>query len=66
MGKKETKDDRERLITTQEAEEEAIFNISLRPEKMEHFVGQQHTVENVKIAIKAAKKRKESLEHILL
>lgn len=66
MGNLEIKDDRERLITGEVAEEEAVFNISLRPEKLENFVGQKHTVENVKIAIKAAKKRKESLEHVLL
>jgi len=66
MEKKEINDDRERLITRQETEEEAVFNISLRPEKLENFVGQEHTLENLKIAIKAAKKRKENLEHILL
>jgi Holliday junction DNA helicase RuvB len=67
MVKKEPiKDDRERLITNQETEEEAVFNISLRPESLKYFVGQRHTVENLKIAIQAAKKRKEGLEHILL
>ncbi|MEE8317695.1 MAG: Holliday junction branch migration DNA helicase RuvB [Candidatus Omnitrophota bacterium] len=60
------KDDRERLITGQEAEEEAVLNISLRPEDLRYFVGQEHTIENLKIAMKAAKKRKENLEHILL
>lgn len=59
-------DDRERLITGQEAEEETVFNISLRPENLKNFVGQKHVVENISIAIKAAKKRKENLEHILL
>ncbi len=63
---KEVNDDRERLITRQETEEEAVFNISLRPEKLENFVGQKHTLENLQIGIKAAKKRKENLEHILL
>ena len=60
------KDDRERLITGQEAEEETVFNISLRPESLKNFVGQKHVIENVNIALKAAKKRKESLEHVLL
>jgi len=66
MAKKEIKDDRERLITSQETEEEAVVNISLRPENLQHFVGQKHTLENLRIAIKAAKKRKETLDHILL
>jgi len=66
MTKKDIRDDRERLITQQETEEEKVFNISLRPEKLHHFVGQKGTIENLKIAIKAAKKRGEGLEHILL
>ena len=66
MTNKEINDDRERLITGQETEEEVIVNISLRPERLEHFVGQKHTIENLKIAIKAAKQRKEGLDHILL
>jgi len=60
------KDDRERLIAGQEAEEETVFNISLRPESLKNFVGQKPVIENINIAIKAAKKRKEGLEHILL
>ncbi len=59
------KDDRERLITGQEAEEEAVFNISLRPDTLKNFVGQKHVIENINIAMKAAKKRKEGLEHML-
>jgi len=66
MPKQEINDDRERLITGREAEEETVFNISLRPDKFKDFVGQRHVVENLNIAIKAAKKRKESLEHALL
>jgi Holliday junction DNA helicase RuvB len=60
------KDDRERLITGAEAEEETVCNISLRPESLKNFVGQKPVIENVNIAIKAAKQRKESLEHVLL
>lgn len=66
MTNKEINDDRERLITGQETEEEVIVNISLRPERLEHFVGQKHTIENLKIAIKAAKQRSEGLDHIFL
>ncbi|MBF0228275.1 MAG: Holliday junction branch migration DNA helicase RuvB [Desulfamplus sp.] len=39
---------------------------SLRPEKFDDYVGQSETVKTLKIAIKAAKMRNESLEHILL
>jgi len=66
MTNKEINDDRERLITGQETEEEVVLNISLRPDRLEHFVGQKHTIENLMIAIKAARQRKEGLDHILL
>ncbi len=66
MSKQDLNQDRMRLITGQDTEEEVVFNISLRPDRLGNFVGQRHTVENLKIAIEAAKKRKESLEHIFL
>ncbi len=58
--------DREKLITTQETEEDVIFNISLRPTKLKEFVGQKSVVDNLKISLEAAMKRREPLEHILL
>ena len=39
---------------------------SLRPSSFKDFVGQEKIVENLKIYIQAAKKRKESLDHVLL
>ncbi|MFH1577471.1 MAG: Holliday junction branch migration DNA helicase RuvB [Candidatus Omnitrophota bacterium] len=53
-------------IVGQETEDDAIFNISLRPSVLSEFVGQQDAVKNLKIVITAAKQRKEPLEHILL
>ncbi|WP_185872346.1 Holliday junction branch migration DNA helicase RuvB [Blattabacterium cuenoti] len=38
---------------------------SLNPNKIEDFVGQHDILENLKIFIQAAKKRKDSLDHIL-
>jgi Holliday junction DNA helicase RuvB len=40
--------------------------LSLRPKNFEHYIGQQETVETLKIAIQAARKRNEPLEHVLL
>ncbi len=40
--------------------------VSLRPTNFDHYIGQQETVETLKIAIQAAKIRKEPLDHILL
>jgi holliday junction DNA helicase RuvB len=39
--------------------------ISLRPESFKEYIGQNDTVETLKIAIQAAKMRNESLDHIL-
>ncbi len=40
--------------------------VSLRPTSFKDYVGQNDTVETLKIAIQAAKMREEALEHILL
>jgi len=49
-----------------ESEEDVVLNISLRPKKFTEFVGHKDVVDNLKIAIQAAKQRKEPLEHVLL
>ena len=49
-----------------ENEEEKIINLSLRPKKLSEFIGQKKVISALEIAIKAAKKRNEPLEHTLL
>ena len=39
---------------------------SLRPEQLADYVGQEEVVETLKIAIEAAQKRQESMDHVLL
>ena len=39
---------------------------ALRPLSFDDFTGQKKTVENIKIFVMAAKKRNESLDHVLL
>ncbi len=46
-------------------DQEESFNVSLRPKRLDECVGQQNLREKLTIAISAAKKRKEPLEHIL-
>jgi holliday junction DNA helicase RuvB len=55
----------ERFISAQTQNEDAREN-NLRPRVLQEFVGQKNSKENFKIFIQAAKKRKESLEHVLL
>ncbi len=49
-----------------ETEEDQILNLSLRPKRFEEFIGQQAVVDNLRVAVQAAKRRKEPLEHLLL
>ena len=39
---------------------------SLRPETIDEYIGQKDAKENIKVFIESAKKRKESLDHVLL
>ena len=59
---------RENLLNAQNAAEDVdgVVEISLRPSKIDEFIGQENLKENLKIALTAAKKRKEPSEHILL
>ncbi|MDP2929942.1 MAG: Holliday junction branch migration DNA helicase RuvB [Candidatus Omnitrophota bacterium] len=57
---------REKLITNQETDEDQILILSLRPGKLCEFIGQNDVVENLKVSLEAAKKRREPLEHVLL
>ncbi len=50
----------------QENEEEKVINLSLRPQGISDFIGQTNVISALEIAIQAAKKREEPLEHVLL
>ncbi|MDD4954084.1 MAG: Holliday junction branch migration DNA helicase RuvB [Candidatus Omnitrophica bacterium] len=54
------------LVNTSESEEDIVLNISLRPNKLTEFVGHKEVVDNMKVAIQAARQREEPLEHVLL
>ncbi len=40
--------------------------LSLRPQKLDDYIGQKNVIDSLKLAIKAAKKRNETLEHCIL
>ncbi len=58
-------DKEKRLITTSLTKEDEAVETSLRPRKLDTYIGQEKIKESVKIAIQAAKQRKEPLDHIL-
>jgi len=45
---------------------EQVFEVSLRPKSFDQYIGQEQIKQGLKLAISAAKKRQESLDHILL
>jgi holliday junction DNA helicase RuvB len=55
-----------RIVTGAIAEEEAPFELSLRPRYLAEYVGQSNVKDNLDVAIQAARKRNEPLDHILL
>lgn len=59
----------ERIVDTNPHEEDAdeqVIEVSLRPQTFAEYVGQKRLKTNLKLAIDAAKKRGEPLDHILL
>ena len=58
--------DEERIITPEFTGNDNDIETSLRPHALDEYVGQEKVKENLKIYIEAAKKRKESLDHVLL
>lgn len=56
----------ERIITPNEILEEGNSELSLRPQRINEYIGQDKVKERLNIFITAAKKRNEALDHVLL
>jgi Holliday junction DNA helicase RuvB len=56
---------KENLLNSKITQDEEKNEYSLRPKKLDEFIGQEKIKENIKIFIEAAKKRKEALDHCL-
>ncbi|HLG28185.1 MAG TPA: Holliday junction branch migration DNA helicase RuvB [Paenisporosarcina sp.] len=56
----------ERVISTEVSEFDERFEQSLRPQYLSQYIGQDKVKNNLDIFVKAAKMRKESLDHVLL
>jgi holliday junction DNA helicase RuvB len=53
------------LIEPEGGEEDKRFDLTLRPSRFDDFVGQDKIKENLKVFVKAARARKEPLDHVL-
>lgn len=56
----------DRLISPIERLGDEALDLSLRPKSLQEYVGQEKVKQNLEITIAAAKKRGESIEHVLL
>lgn len=56
----------ERVITPNELNEDVNGELSLRPQRISEYIGQDKVKERLDIFIKAAKNRSEALDHVLL
>jgi Holliday junction DNA helicase RuvB len=54
------------IVSASLREEERQFEAALRPSRLAEFAGQSNVKENLSIAIEAAKKRGEAMDHVLL
>ena len=54
-----------RVISTQLQKEDYKIESSLRPQRLEDYIGQEKIKSNMKVYIEAAKARQESLDHVL-
>jgi len=56
----------ERILSAEPTDEELGIELSLRPRFLREYIGQHKVKENLEISVRAARKRKESLDHVLL
>lgn len=56
----------DKITAPNQKTEETEFEITLRPKNFSEFVGQESLKKNLNVFISAAKKREETLEHVLL
>src|SRR5437667_1984644 len=56
----------ERIVSGQAFDEDARIDVSVRPKRLDEYIGQKRVKENIQIAIDAARSRGEALDHVLL
>ncbi len=56
----------DRIVSAQAFDEDARIEASVRPKRLDEYIGQKRVKENIEIAIQAARSRGEALDHVLL
>ncbi len=65
IGPEDAAQSEHRIVEADATLEDVVYGATLRPRTFEDYVGQAQIVENLRIAIAAAKQRGETLEHVL-
>ena len=55
-----------RMVTPKQVEEDSEVEVSLRPQSLLEYIGQDNVKENLAVYIEAAKRRGDPLDHVLL
>jgi Holliday junction DNA helicase RuvB len=63
---KTSSETRERVVSAVVVDDDASFELKLRPRMLPEFIGQKKVKDNLSVAIQAAKSRGEALDHVLL
>ena len=56
----------DRVISAARVDEDAQYEVGLRPRRLDEYIGQDRVRENLHVAIAAAKQRREPMDHVLL
>jgi holliday junction DNA helicase RuvB len=56
----------DRVVSGQQFDEDARLEASVRPKRLDEYIGQRRVKENIQIAVEAARSRGEALDHVLL
>src|SRR5574341_2683709 len=56
----------DRVVSPKIQQEELALDLSLRPKRLDEYMGQDKVTQNVRILIEAAKARGEAIDHVLL
>lgn len=55
-----------RILSGEPQSDEFGFEPALRPKRLDDYIGQERILQNLRVAIRAARDRRESLDHVLL
>ena len=56
---------KDRITEKEMLAEDVLSDQNLRPKSLKDYIGQKDVIDNLEVFIKAAKKRSESLDHVL-